>query len=235
VAEDHGLCDSNGSIDVAQSLEFLLLAVADDVVLLDGVQSFLLTLKFNDVGVGNDPLCKVPHSVFKCGREQQHLPPVPRDTNALVLMALCGDHDISFIQDEHLDLPGVDEFKLLAPIQNSTGSRTVQKILTPKIKALTFVSSDGIHQLDFRVKFAHLFDDLTLGTESQSDINTKRAELLPCIYALHSLTLMHFIPEAICFQGPRDLTWPAQRQPFYPCLTETERSDSVDWTGKDMI
>ncbi len=46
---------------------------------------------------------------------------------------------------------------------------------------------------------------------------------------------MHFIPEAICFQGPRDLTWPAQRQPFYPYLTETERSDSVDWTGKDRI
>uniref|UniRef100_A0A673LWD4 Uncharacterized protein n=1 Tax=Sinocyclocheilus rhinocerous TaxID=307959 RepID=A0A673LWD4_9TELE len=168
VAEDHGLCDSNGSIDVAQSLEFLLLAVADDVVLLDGVQSFLLTLKFNDVGVGNDPLCKVPHGVFKCGREQQHLAsfrknPVPLDTNALVLMALCGDHDISFIQDEHLDLPGVDEFKLLAPIQNSTRSAnhdlTVQKILTSKIKALTFVSSDGIHQLDFRVKFAHLLDD----------------------------------------------------------------------------
>uniref|UniRef100_A0A672MD04 Uncharacterized protein n=1 Tax=Sinocyclocheilus grahami TaxID=75366 RepID=A0A672MD04_SINGR len=160
VAEDHGLCDSNGSIDVAQSLEFLLLAVADDEVLLDGVQSFLLTLKFNDVGVGNDPLCKVPHGVFKCGREQQHLAsfrknPVPLDTNALVLMALCGDHDISFIQDEHLDLPGLDEFKLLAPIQNSTRS----KILTPKIKALTFVSSDGIHQLDFRVKFAHLLDD----------------------------------------------------------------------------
>uniref|UniRef100_A0A673JWE2 Uncharacterized protein n=1 Tax=Sinocyclocheilus rhinocerous TaxID=307959 RepID=A0A673JWE2_9TELE len=137
VAEDHGLCDSNGSIDVAQSLEFLLLAV-----------SFLLTLQFNDVGVGNDPLCEVPHGVFKCGREQQHLRnPVPLDTNALVLMALCGDHDISFIQDEHLDLPGVDEFKLLAPIQNSA-------------RKLTFVSSDGIHQLDFRVKFAHLFDDL---------------------------------------------------------------------------
>ncbi len=73
VAEDHGLCDSNGSVDVAQSLELLLLAVADDVVLLDSVQSFLLTLQFNDVGVGNDPLSEVPHGVFKCGREQQHL------------------------------------------------------------------------------------------------------------------------------------------------------------------
>lgn len=48
--------------------------------------------------------------------------PVPLDTNALVLMALCGDHDISFIQDEHLDPLGLDEFKLLAPIQNCTGS-----------------------------------------------------------------------------------------------------------------
>uniref|UniRef100_A0A671NG35 Uncharacterized protein n=1 Tax=Sinocyclocheilus anshuiensis TaxID=1608454 RepID=A0A671NG35_9TELE len=95
-------------------------------------------------------LCEVPHGVFKCGREQQHLRnPVPLDTNALVLMALCGDHDISFIQDEHLDLPG-----LLAPIQNSA-----RRLLLCN-KYLTFVSSDGIHQLDFRVKFAHLFDDL---------------------------------------------------------------------------
>lgn len=73
MAEDHGLCDSNGSIDVAQGLELLLLAVADDIILLDGVQSLLFTLKFNNVGVRNDPLCKVPHSFFKRGREQEHL------------------------------------------------------------------------------------------------------------------------------------------------------------------
>uniref|UniRef100_A0A671NK09 Uncharacterized protein n=1 Tax=Sinocyclocheilus anshuiensis TaxID=1608454 RepID=A0A671NK09_9TELE len=108
-------------------------------------------------------LCEVPHGVFKCGREQQHLRnPVPLDTNALVLMALCGDHDISFIQDEHLDLPG-----LLAPIQNSARRANHDlflDIMGSTIKnqtcQLTFVSSDGIHQLDFRVKFAHLFDDL---------------------------------------------------------------------------
>lgn len=32
--------------------------------------------------------------------------------------------------------------------------------LASNIKWLTFVSSDCIHQLDFRVKFAHLLDDL---------------------------------------------------------------------------
>lgn len=52
------------------------------------------------------------------------------------------------------------------------------------------------------------------------------------LHAFHPQILMHFIPEAICFQGQRDLTWPAQRQPFYPCLTETERWDSVDWRRK---
>uniref|UniRef100_A0A8C2E9Y3 Uncharacterized protein n=1 Tax=Cyprinus carpio TaxID=7962 RepID=A0A8C2E9Y3_CYPCA len=133
VAEDHGLCDSNGSVDVAQSLEFLLLAV-----------SFLLTLQFNDVGLGNYPLCEVPHGVLKCGREQQHLRnPVPLDTNALVLMALCGDHDISFIQNEHLDLLGVDEFKLLAPIQNST--RNINTKTAELFPCITFIASDAFH------------------------------------------------------------------------------------------
>uniref|UniRef100_A0A672NVK7 Uncharacterized protein n=1 Tax=Sinocyclocheilus grahami TaxID=75366 RepID=A0A672NVK7_SINGR len=115
VAEDHGLCDSNGSVDVAQSLEFLLLAVADDVVLLDAHCRHLANYERN---------------------------PVPLDTNALVLMALCGDHDISFIQDEHLDLPGVDEFKLLAPIQNSSGINTKTAELFP---CITFTASDALH------------------------------------------------------------------------------------------
>uniref|UniRef100_A0A671NDX0 Uncharacterized protein n=1 Tax=Sinocyclocheilus anshuiensis TaxID=1608454 RepID=A0A671NDX0_9TELE len=84
-------------------------------------------------------LCEVPHGVFKCGREQQHLRnPVPLDTNALVLMALCGDHDISFIQDEHLDLPG-----LLAPIQNSASDiNTKTAELFP---CITFTASDALH------------------------------------------------------------------------------------------
>lgn len=47
---------------------------------------------------------------------------IPLDTYALVLMALGGNHHISFIQNKHLDLLGVDELELLTPVQDSTRS-----------------------------------------------------------------------------------------------------------------
>lgn len=47
---------------------------------------------------------------------------IPLDTYALVLMALGGNHHISFIQNKHLDLLGFDELQLLTPVQDSTRS-----------------------------------------------------------------------------------------------------------------
>lgn len=73
MAEDHGLSDSDGSVDVTQGLELLLLAVAQHVVLLDGVQRFLLPLQLDDIGVGHDAPREIPHRLFKRGREEQHL------------------------------------------------------------------------------------------------------------------------------------------------------------------
>ena len=73
MAEDHGLGDGDGPIQVAQGLELLLSVIAEDVVLFDGVQSLLLTLQLDDVGVWDHLLGKLPHRVFKGGREKQHL------------------------------------------------------------------------------------------------------------------------------------------------------------------
>lgn len=73
MAEDHGLGDGDGAIDVAQSQELLFFAVTQHVVLLDGVQSLLLALQFDDVGFGYDALGKAPHRLLEGGREQQHL------------------------------------------------------------------------------------------------------------------------------------------------------------------
>lgn len=33
----------------------------------------------------------------------------PLNADALILMSLCGDHDISLVQNENFDLFGVDE------------------------------------------------------------------------------------------------------------------------------
>lgn len=61
MAEDHSLGDGDGSIDVTEGMELLLLTVAQHIVLLDGIQSFLLSLQLDDVGVRHDALGEVPH------------------------------------------------------------------------------------------------------------------------------------------------------------------------------
>lgn len=42
----------------------------------------------------------------------------PLNADALVLVSLCGDHDISLVQNKHFDLFRVDELQLDAPVQN---------------------------------------------------------------------------------------------------------------------
>lgn len=73
MTEDHGLCDSDGTVDVTQGVELLLPAVAHHIVLLNGVQRLLLSLQFDDVRVGDDPLGEVPHRLLERCREQEHL------------------------------------------------------------------------------------------------------------------------------------------------------------------
>uniref|UniRef100_A0A8D2PZT2 Uncharacterized protein n=1 Tax=Varanus komodoensis TaxID=61221 RepID=A0A8D2PZT2_VARKO len=100
VAEDHGLRNGNGTVDVAECMEFLFSAVAQDIVLLDGVQRLLLPFQLDDVGVRN------------------HFLASPLDADALVLVSLGGDHDICLIQDKDSDLLGVNELELGAPVQD---------------------------------------------------------------------------------------------------------------------
>lgn len=45
---------------------------------------------------------------------------LPLDADALILVALSSYHHISLIQNKHLDLLGVDELELGAPVQNSS-------------------------------------------------------------------------------------------------------------------
>lgn len=67
MAEDHGLGDGDSSVDVTERLELLLPAVAQHIVLFDGIQSLLLSLQLDDVGFRHNALGKVPHGLFKCG------------------------------------------------------------------------------------------------------------------------------------------------------------------------
>lgn len=73
LAEDDGLGDGDGSVDVADGLEPFFSALTQHVELLDGVQSFLLFLQPDDVGVQDDALGEAQHRLFKGGGEEQHL------------------------------------------------------------------------------------------------------------------------------------------------------------------
>uniref|UniRef100_A0A3B3DT61 Uncharacterized protein n=1 Tax=Oryzias melastigma TaxID=30732 RepID=A0A3B3DT61_ORYME len=128
MTEDHGLSDGDGSVDVTESLKLLLLAVTQHIILFDGVQSLLLPLQFDDVGLRNDALSKVPDRLLERSRKQQHL------------------------ANKHFDLLWIYKLELAAPVQHGTGNN----IFTDE--GLTFISSNGINQFDFRVIFAHLLD-----------------------------------------------------------------------------
>uniref|UniRef100_A0A3B4ZNI0 Uncharacterized protein n=1 Tax=Stegastes partitus TaxID=144197 RepID=A0A3B4ZNI0_9TELE len=65
MAEDHGLSDGDGSIDVTESLELLLLAVAQHVVLFDGIQCLFFSLQLDDVGIWHNALSKQHLAVFR--------------------------------------------------------------------------------------------------------------------------------------------------------------------------
>uniref|UniRef100_A0A3B3WB97 Uncharacterized protein n=1 Tax=Poecilia mexicana TaxID=48701 RepID=A0A3B3WB97_9TELE len=140
MAEDHGLSDGNGSIDVTESLELLLSAVAEHKVLLDGVQSLLLSLQLDDVGFG--------HDLHVCLS-------LPLDSDALVLVSLRGDHDVGFVQHKHSDLLGIYKPELIAPVQHRTRCPNNYLFLQ-----FTF---------DFGIIFAHLLDDFA-GLKCRSDL-----------------------------------------------------------------
>uniref|UniRef100_A0A8C3IGR5 Uncharacterized protein n=1 Tax=Chrysemys picta bellii TaxID=8478 RepID=A0A8C3IGR5_CHRPI len=137
MTEDHGLGNGDGSIYITESLELLISIITQNIVLLNGVQCLLLSLQFDDVGVGNNFLGKFPYRIFKgawgCS--------LPLNADALILMALGCYHHVSLIQDKHFNLLGVYEFQFGAPVQNSARSANYNLVFP---LTLTFIASDSI-------------------------------------------------------------------------------------------
>lgn len=61
MAEDHGLSNGDGPVEVTQGLELLVSVIAQDVILLDGVQCLLLPLQLDNVWVWDHFLGKFPY------------------------------------------------------------------------------------------------------------------------------------------------------------------------------
>jgi len=73
MAEDHRLADGDWAVDVWQCREFVLEAVALDVVLFYVVQTLLLTSQFYDDRVVNDTFGEPHHLLIVRSRKQQQL------------------------------------------------------------------------------------------------------------------------------------------------------------------
>uniref|UniRef100_A0A3Q4HBD3 Uncharacterized protein n=1 Tax=Neolamprologus brichardi TaxID=32507 RepID=A0A3Q4HBD3_NEOBR len=95
MAEDHGLSDGDGAVDVRESLEFFFFAVTQHIVLFNGVQCFLLSLQLDYVGIRHNALSK------------QHL-------------AVFGQHPVCLVEHKHLNFLGINKLEFTAPVQHGT-------------------------------------------------------------------------------------------------------------------
>uniref|UniRef100_A0A3B3S3Z3 Uncharacterized protein n=1 Tax=Paramormyrops kingsleyae TaxID=1676925 RepID=A0A3B3S3Z3_9TELE len=149
MTKDHGLCNGDCSVDIAKCHKLLLLVIAEHIVLFDGVQRLFLTEQQH-----------LTISTWVSAVHTPHLllwPHLPLDANTLVLVALCGNHDISFIEHKHLNLLGVNELELNTPVQHCARGANNNMLLPKKKTKLTFIASDGILQFNIRVKLPHLW------------------------------------------------------------------------------
>uniref|UniRef100_A0A8B9G1C9 Uncharacterized protein n=1 Tax=Amazona collaria TaxID=241587 RepID=A0A8B9G1C9_9PSIT len=161
MAEDHGLGNGDSAIDVTESLELLISVTAQNIVLLNSVQSLLLSLQFDDVWVRNNFLSKLPHGILKGELSlKEPKPPwarysqsLPLNADALVLMALGCYHHISLIQHKHFDFLGIYEFELGTPVQHGAGSANHNLITV-----LTLIASDSIGKFQLWIKLPHLLN-----------------------------------------------------------------------------
>uniref|UniRef100_A0A8C0V521 Uncharacterized protein n=1 Tax=Cyanistes caeruleus TaxID=156563 RepID=A0A8C0V521_CYACU len=158
MAEDHGLGNGDGTVDVTQSPELLISVVAQNIILLDGVQGLLLTLQFDNVWVRNNFLSKLPHRILESAPLSLWHCSVPLNADALVLVALGGDHHICLIQHEHLDLLGVYEFQFGAPVQHGAG-RADYDLLRDLLPSLHCRDRrKGCSRFQLWVEVSHLFN-----------------------------------------------------------------------------
>uniref|UniRef100_A0A8C6ZQV3 Uncharacterized protein n=1 Tax=Nothoprocta perdicaria TaxID=30464 RepID=A0A8C6ZQV3_NOTPE len=106
MAENHGLGNGDGAVDITESLELFISVIAQNVVLFNSVQCFLLSLQFDNVWIRNNFLISGEHSSL------------PLNADALILMTLGCNHYISLIQDKHFDFLGIYEFQFGTPVQH---------------------------------------------------------------------------------------------------------------------
>lgn len=151
MTKDDRLANCDDTINVLDRLVFFVLIPATDIILNDVIQRLLFTQQFDDNRIFHNMLGKFHHrAIIGCGK-QQHLTGRLQlseskkkiisnlfdticskrdelrvqyslvDSNALVLMTLCCNHHVGFIQHEHANLFYIEYAELAAPIEHLSG------------------------------------------------------------------------------------------------------------------
>jgi len=124
VAEDDGLGDVEGVVQVAQGLELPLLALDENVELLDTFEGELVTLDQNSDGVVHELLGDLERIRGHGGGEKSDLDGGGEEGEDVVDLVLetTREHLVGLIKDEDLDLVGAEDLAAEHVIHTSGGS-----------------------------------------------------------------------------------------------------------------
>uniref|UniRef100_A0A803Y109 Uncharacterized protein n=1 Tax=Meleagris gallopavo TaxID=9103 RepID=A0A803Y109_MELGA len=149
VAEDHGLGNGDSTIDITESTELLISAIAQNVILLNSVQRLLLSLQLDNVWVRNNFLSKFPHRILKSGTNHGKIKGIhrcPRTPTKLILVT-SNSYSVQMFKNHYV------------PVLYCTQGKSFSfAVCWWCFSLLTFIASDSICKLQLRVKLPHLFN-----------------------------------------------------------------------------
>ena len=105
VAENDSLCDGDGFVEIAQSVQLPFLLFDRDVELFDTFQGQFVPLHENPNRLSHELLGHLEHIRRHCGREENDLGVLRKELEDLVDLVLetTGQHLVGFIETEDLD------------------------------------------------------------------------------------------------------------------------------------
>lgn len=124
VTENDGLCDVQGVVEIAESLELPLFTLDGDVELLDSFKSKFISLDQDLNGVVHELLGDFKGFWWHGSREETDLNAGWQEGEDVVDLVLetSGEHFIGFVEDEDLDLVGAENLAAQHVIDSARGS-----------------------------------------------------------------------------------------------------------------
>jgi hypothetical protein len=177
VAEDDSLGDGNGLVEIRESIQLPLFLLNSDVELLDAFESEFGLLDQDTDGVAHELGGDLEHILRHRGREEDDLGGLRQELEDVVdlLGETTGQHLVSFVEDEHLDVVGLEDTTLDHVLDTARSSnndlRTVLKGLHvfSDVGAANAGVAFNVHEVaNGHNDLLNLLSELTGGCEDQS-------------------------------------------------------------------